>query len=217
MELLQIAGLSLYLATSSTAVASLLGIPIGTLLALREEARGKRTTLTIAKAIIFTLYGMPPVLAGLLAYLLLSKNGPLGILGWLFTPAGMILAQVFIVTPIITGVTYTAVRSVGRDVKEAARSLGARGWPLARTVIEEARLGVVTAIMVGFGRAISEVGAVLIVGGNIRGSTRVLTTAIVLETSRGNFDEAIALGGILLVIGLAIFLFLYRVQQRGHR
>ena len=88
---------------------------------------------------------------------------------------------------------------------------------LSRTVIEEARLGVVTAIMVGFGRAISEVGAVLIVGGNIRGSTRVLTTAIVLETSRGNFDEAIALGGILLVIGLAIFLFLYRVQQRGHR
>jgi len=160
---------------------------------------------------------MPPVLAGLLVYLLLSTSGPLGILGWLYTPVGMVLAQVLIVTPIVAGVTYSAVSSVGRDVKDAARSLGARGWALAATVIEEARLGVLTAIMVGFGRAISEVGAVLIVGGNIRGSTRVLTTAIVLETSRGNFTEAVALGGILLGIGFVIFLFLYRTQQQGHR
>jgi len=184
---------------------------------LREEAKGKRPTLTIAKAIVFTLYGMPPVLAGLLVYLLLSNTGPLGFLGWLFTPAGMILAQVLIITPIITGVTYSAVSSVGRDVKDAAKSLGARGWSLATTVIEEARLGVLTAVMVGFGRAISEVGAVLMVGGNIRGATRVLTTAIVLETSRGDFAEAIALGGILLMVGFVIFVFLYWVQQRGFR
>jgi tungstate transport system permease protein len=216
-ELLQITGLSLYVATSSTAIASLLGIPLGTFLALREEARGRKPTLSLAKAIIFTLYGMPPVLAGLLAYLLLSKEGPLGALGWLFTPAGMILAQVFILTPIITGVTYSAVASVGREVKDAARTLGAKGWPLARTVIDEARLGVMTAVMVGFGRAISEVGAVLMVGGNIRGSTRVLTTAIILETGRGDFAEAVMLGGILLAIGFAIFLVLYWVQNRGWR
>ena len=207
----------MYAAASSTGISALLGIPLGTWLALREEARGRGPTRTLAKAVVFTLYGMPPVLAGLLTYLLLSNEGPLGFLGWLFTPAGMILAQVFIVTPIISGVTYSAISSVGRDVKDAARSLGARGWPLAATVIREAQLGVVTAIMVGFGRAISEVGAVLIVGGNIRGSTRVLTTAIVLETSRGDFTEAIALGVILLIIGFAIFVVLYRVQQRGYR
>ena len=205
------------MATASTAISSLIGIPIGTLLALREEAKGRRPTLTIAKAIVFTLYGMPPVLAGLLVYLLLWNQGPLGFLSWLFTPAGMILAQVLIVTPIITGVTYSAISSVGRDVKDAARTLGARGWSLAATVIEEARLGVFTAVMVGFGRAISEVGAVMIVGGNIRGSTRVLTTAIVLETSRGDFGEAVALGLILLAIGFVIFVLLYGVQQRGYR
>lgn len=160
---------------------------------------------------------MPPVLAGLLVYLLLSKEGPLGVLSALFTPAGMVLAQVLIVTPIVTGVTYSAVASVGRDVKDAARGLGARGWSLASTVVQEARLGVLTAVMVGFGRAISEVGAVLIVGGNIQGSTRVLTTAIVLETSRGNFAEAIALGFILLAAAFGIFLVLYWIQQRGYR
>lgn len=216
-ELLAIAGLSLYVSASSTSIAALLGIPLGTWLALREEAHGRTPSLSIAKAIVFTLYGMPPVLAGLLIYLLLSKEGPLGALSALFTPGGMILAQVLIVTPIVTGVTYSAVASVGRDVKDAARSLGARGWSLAATVVQEARLGVLTAVMVGFGRAISEVGAVLIVGGNIRGSTRVLTTAIVLETSRGNFAEAIALGFILLAAAFGIFLVLYWIQQRGYR
>jgi tungstate transport system permease protein len=166
-ELLGIAGLSLYVASASTAFASLLGIPLGAFLALREEARGRR-----------------PIL---------------------------------IVTPIVTGVTYSAVASVGRDVKDAARSLGAKGWPLTATVIEEARLGVLTAVMVGFGRAISEVGAVLIVGGNIRGSTRTLTTSIVLETGRGNFAEAVGLGAVLLVIAFGIFLILRRMQERGYR
>ncbi len=215
-ELLQTAALSLYLAASSTAIASLLGVPLGAILALREE-RGRRPALSVAKAIVFTLYGMPPVLAGLLVYLLLSNEGPLGALGLLFTPAGMILAQVLIITPIVTGVTYSAVASVGRDVKDAARTLGARGWPLTATVVQEARLGVLTAIMVGFGRAISEVGAVLIVGGNIRGSTRTLTTAIVLETSRGNFAVAVGLGAVLLAIAFGIFLLLWRVQERGYR
>jgi len=216
-ELLGIAGLSLYVAAASTAIASLLGIPLGAFLALREEARGRRPSLTIAKAVVFTMYGMPPVLAGLLVYLLISNEGPLGALGLLFTPGGMILAQVLIVTPIITGVTYSAVSSVGRDVKDAARSLGAKGWPLTATVVEEARLGVLTAVMVGFGRAISEVGAVLIVGGNIRGSTRTLTTSIVLETGRGNFAEAVGLGALLLVIAFGIFLVLRRMQERGYR
>ena len=216
-ELLGIAGLSLYVAAASTAIASLLGIPLGAFLALREEARGRRPSLTIAKAVVFTMYGMPPVLAGLLVYLLISKEGPLGALGLLFTPGGMILAQVLIVTPIVTGVTYSAVSSVGRDVKDAARSLGAKGWPLTATVVEEARLGVLTAVMVGFGRAISEVGAVLIVGGNIRGSTRTLTTSIVLETGRGNFAEAVGLGAFLLVIAFGIFLVLRRMQERGYR
>jgi len=216
-ELLGIAGLSLYVAAASTAIASLLGIPLGAFLALREEARGRRPSLTIAKAVVFTMYGMPPVLAGLLVYLLISNEGPLGALGLLFTPGGMILAQVLIVTPIITGVTYSAVSSVGRDVKDAARSLGAKGWPLTVMVVEEARLGVLTAVMVGFGRAISEVGAVLIVGGNIRGSTRTLTTSIVLETGRGNFAEAVGLGALLLVIAFGIFLVLRRMQERGYR
>jgi len=216
-ELLGIAGLSLYVAASSTAISSLLGVPLGAILALREEARGRRPTLTVAKAIVFSLYGMPPVLAGLLVYLLLSKEGPLGALGLLFTPTGMILAQVLIITPIVTGVTYSAVASVGRDVKDAAKSLGAKGWTLTSTVVAEARLGVLTAVMVGFGRAISEVGAVLIVGGNIRGSTRVLTTAIVLETSRGNFAVAVGLGAFLLVVAFGIFLVLWRLQERGYR
>jgi len=209
-ELLQIVGLSFLVAGTSTLIGSVIGIPLGAMIALKEF-RGRDFVRTLA----FTFYGFPPVLAGLLVFLLLSKEGPLGSLEWLFTPIGMVVAQVLIVTPIVTGITASAVMSVEKRLHETALALGADGRQWRATALHEARVGLLTAVMLGFGRAISEVGAVLIVGGNIRGYTRVLTTAIVLETSQAHYVEATVFGVVLFAVSFVVFAVLQRVQGRA--
>ena len=209
-EILQIVGLSLLVSGTSTLIGAVVGIPVGAFLALRKF-RGRNLVRTIA----FTFYGFPPVLAGLLVFLLLSRGGPLGILGFLFTPIGMIIAQSVIVTPIVTGITISAVMAVERRLHETALTLGANERQWRTTALHDARVGVVTAVMVGFGRAISEIGTVLIVGGNIRGQTRVLTTAIALETSQAHYVEATVFGIILFGIAFVFFIALARLQAKG--
>ncbi len=209
-DVLEITLRSLYVSGVSTLLAAIVAIPLGTLIGFKTfRGRG------LVRTLIYTLYGFPPVLAGLLVYVLLSSEGLLGPLGWLYTTNGMILAQMLLILPLMTGVTIAAVTSVDRGVWETARTLGANEWDVARTVVSDARLGVLTAVMVGFGRAISEVGAVMIVGGNIRGHTRVLTTSIVLDVDLGNFQGALFLGAILLTVSAAIFYLLHRAGERG--
>jgi tungstate transport system permease protein len=190
-------------------VSTLIGVPIGTFLGLREVGSAR-----LLRNILFTLYGLPPVLAGLLVFLVLSRAGPLGPLGLLFTPLGMVIAQVVITTPIILGITMSVVSTVERRVKDTAFILGADRYQLSVTVLREAAAGVLTAIMVGFGRAISEVGAVFIVGGHIEGQTQVLTTTIITDVSQAAYPHAVVLGVILLAIAAAIYSLLYRLQER---
>lgn len=209
-SVLQIVVLTLLVAGTSTLIGAVLGIPAGAFIALRKF-RGRNFVRTLA----FTFYGFPPVLAGLLVYLVLSRSGPLGALGWLFTPLGMIVAQSILIVPIVMGVTISAVMAVEKRLHDTALTLGADERQWRATAIHEARVGVITAVMVGFGRAVSEVGAVLIVGGNIAGQTRVLTTAIVLETSQAHYVEATVFGVILFVIAFAVFAVLQRLQREG--
>jgi tungstate transport system permease protein len=207
-DIYYVTALTIMVSGTATLIAATIGVPLGSRLALREFL-GRRAI----KVLTYTMYGFPPVLAGLVMYLLLSHDGPLGFLDLLFTPGAMILAQALLVLPIITGLTLSAVSEVGPDVKDTARTLGADRAQVERLVLREARMGVVSAVMVGFGRAIAEVGAVIIVGGNIQWHTRVLTTAIVLETRRGNFEYALALGLILLAMASAVFLILQHYQE----
>jgi len=208
-DIVQITALSLLVSGTSTLVATLIAVPVGTLLGLREVGSGR-----LLRNILFTLYGLPPVLAGLLVFLVLSKAGPLGPLRLLYTPLGMVIAQVVIVTPIILGITMSVVSTVERRVKDTAFVLGADRYQLSVTVLREAAAGVLTAIMVGFGRAISEVGAVFIVGGHIEGQTQVLTTTIITDIGQAEYSHAVALGVILLVIAALIYSLLYRLQER---
>ena len=173
----------------------------------------KKTALV--NKVIYTLMGLPPVVAGLVIYMLLSRMGLLGVLGLLYTPVAMIIAQVTLALPIVTGLTMVGVRSRGKEVEETARSLGAGPLLSAWTVVRESRISLLGAVVTGFGRVIAEVGAVMMVGGNIEGHTRVMTTAIVLETRKGNFEYAIGLGLILLSLSFVINAFLYRVQRGG--
>jgi len=208
--LLQIVFLSLRVSITAIIVATLLGVPLGTILGLKPE---KRTRLL--NKLIFTIMGMPPVVAGLIIYLVLSRQGPLGVLGLLYSPAAMIVAQVFLAAPIITGLTMVGIRAKGSEVEETARSLGAGSALAAWTVVRESRIAILGAIITGFSRVVAEVGAVMIVGGNIDGRTRVMTTAIVLETRRGNFEFAIGLGIILLMLSFIINSVLYNLQKGG--
>jgi tungstate transport system permease protein len=211
-DLWHVTAMTIAVSGTATLIAAAIGIPLGTRLALREFL-GKRAI----KVITYMMYGFPPVLAGLLIFLLLSNEGPLGWLEILYTPWAMIVAQVLLVTPIITGLTLSAVSEVGRDVKETAQTLGADDKQISRTVMSEAKGGVVSAVMVGFGRAVAEVGAVIIVGGNIKWQTRVLTTSIVLETRQGNFEYAIVLGAILMVVAATVFIVLQHYQEGARR
>jgi tungstate transport system permease protein len=161
--------------------------------------------------------GMPPVVAGLIIYLILSRQGPLGVLGLLYTPSAMVIAQVFLATPIVIGLTMVGIRAKGSEVEETARSLGAGSTLAAWTVVRESRFAIFGAIITGFSRVIAEVGAVMIVGGNIAGRTRVMTTAIVLETRKGNFELAIGLGLILLILSFVINSVLYNMQKGGKK
>ncbi len=151
---------------------------------------------------------------GLIVFLLISRAGPLGFLGLLFTPSGMILGQAILVSPIMIGLTITALAAVSPQIKDTAKSLGATEMQIIVTVIKEARQAVVAAVLLGFGRALSEVGVAMMIGGNIRGYTRVLTTSIALETSMGNLELSMALGMILISISLVINMLLNRIQGR---
>ncbi len=204
--------LSLYVSGLALLIATAVGVPIGASLALRPVP-GQR----LVEGVIYTGMGLPPVVVGLFVYLLLSRSGPLGWLGWLFTPAAMVTAQVVIALPLVTGLTMTAVRHVNPDLRSQLRALGATPLQVTWAMLREARSGVLVAVAAAFGGIISEVGAVMPVGGNIEGSTRVLTTAIVLETRKGNFELSLALGGALL--GLAFFsnLLLLCLQGRVNR
>ena len=201
--------LTLYVAGCSTLISSLIGIPTGIYLGLRKT----RYALLI-KVFTHTLYGLPPVIAGLIVFILLSRAGPLGDLGLLFTPTAMIIAQVLLITPLIMGLCASAISAVPASTIETARSLGARRWSLLETMVMESRVGIFTAVMIGFGRAISEVGAVIIVGGNIKWHTQVLTTAIILETQKGNFYFALILGLILIILALFTSLVLTLLQSK---
>ncbi|WP_420629714.1 ABC transporter permease [Candidatus Leptofilum sp.] len=212
-ELVAIVGLTLRVTGIALLLALLLGLPVGALLGLLGRFPGGGCVIPL----IYTGMGLPPVVVGLFVYLLLSNQGPLGELGWLFTPSAMVMAQTIIALPLVVGLTLTAVQSLDPLLPLQLRSLGATRWQLAWTMLLESKLGVFAAIVAAFGSIISEVGAVILVGGNIRGETRVLTTAIVLETRRGEFALAIALGLILLLLALLANLALYRLQQRGVR
>lgn len=209
-ELWGIVGLTLNVTGLALLLAMVSGIPTGVALGLRRRFPGSGCLIPI----IHTGMGLPPVVVGLFVYLLLSNQGPLGRLNWLFTPTAMIFAQTIIAWPLIVGLTLTTVQSIDPDLPLQIRALGATRWQLAWSMLREARLGLFAAIIAAFGGIISEVGAVILVGGNIRGETRVLTTAIVLETRRGNFSLALALGIILLGIAFLANLLFYRWQQR---
>jgi tungstate transport system permease protein len=206
----EIVRLSLFVSGTAIVLAGAAGVPLGAWLGMRR-VRGDRW-LT---AFIYTGMGFPPVVIGLAVYLLLSRRGPLGGLNWLLTPTAMILAQVILALPLVVGVTLSAVRGVDPALRPQLRALGATEWQVTTTVLREARQGVIVGLVAGFGAAISEVGAVMLVGGNIFGRTRVLTTAIVLETRQGRFDIALALGLILLLLAFLVNMTVVTVQRRG--
>lgn len=209
-ELLDIVALTLRVTGLAMLFAMLIGIPVGAGLGLMGRIPAAGCLLPL----IYTGMGLPPVVVGLCVYLLLSNQGPLGDLGWLFTPSAMVFAQTIIALPLVVGLTLTAVKSADPLLHLQVRSLGATRWQLAWTVLRESRLGMFAAIVAAFGSIISEVGAVMLVGGNIQGETRVLTTAIVLETRQGDFALALALGIILLGLAFVTNLALYGLQKR---
>lgn len=192
----------------ATLLAMAIGVPLGFVLA-RKRFPGR----TVVLGVVNTGMGMPPVVAGLFVWLLLVRNGPLGSMELIYTTRAMVIAQLFIATPMVMGFTVASIQALPPGLPDLLRSLGASRartlWLLAR----EARLGLLAAVMAGFGAVISEVGASMMVGGNLRGQTRILTTAIVTETSRGQTERAIALGLILLAIAFVVNLFLTRSQQ----
>ena len=208
-ELVEIAGRSLYVTLCALVLSAALGIPSGAWLAL-SRIPGKRLITTL----IYTGMGLPPVVVGLVVYLFLSRSGPLGVLGWLFTDQAMIVAQTIIALPLVAGVTMSSVMAVDPTLRLQLRALGAAEWQATQALLAEAWQGVVLGLVAGFGSIISEVGAVMLVGGNIAGRTRVLTTAIVLYTREGDFSLALALGIILLSLSFAANLVLVLAQGR---
>ncbi len=211
-DLLAIIGLSLRVSLSAVMLAVLFGAPVGAALAIWAFP-GRQVLVVVFNA----LMALPPVVVGLSVYLLLSRAGPLGSLGLLFTPRAMIFAQTLLIFPIIVALTREAVIPVYREYRGLLTALNTRRWQTLRTVLWDARFGVVTAVLAGFGRAIAEIGAVLIVGGNINGLTRVMTTTIALETSKGNLELAMALGMVLIAIALVMNALIYGVSQIGRR
>ena len=208
-EVLEITGRSLRIAVTSTAIAGIICLPLGSIIH-SYRFRGKRLLISVVQ----TLYSMPTVSVGLLVFLLFSRSGPLGGFGLMFTPDVMIVGQAILVLPIILGLTISALSGVDKVITDTAVSLGASKFQTSLVTLKEARFAVSAAMILGFGRAISEVGLALMVGGNIRGFTRILTTAISLETSKGDLELALALGMILLFIALVINIALNRIQQR---
>ncbi|MEJ2485280.1 MAG: ABC transporter permease [Anaerolineales bacterium] len=210
-ELLEIVVLTLKVTGGGLFFSILIGLPLGVGLGLSRKVPAEGLVLPL----IYTGMGMPPVVAGLFVFLFFSNQGPLGDLRWLFTPQVMVVAQTLIALPLMVGLTLTAVQSIDPMLNLQVKSLGATRFQLARTVLAEARLGLFAAIVTSFGSIISEVGAVMLVGGNIQGETRVLTTAIVLETRKGNFSLALALGIVLLILSFSANFMLYKLQTTG--
>jgi tungstate transport system permease protein len=207
-----IAGLSIQVSAMAILISTLIGVPFGAWMAM-NQFRGKQ----VLSIVLYAGMGLPPVVVGLVVFMLLSRAGPLGGLGWLFTPAAMVVAQVIIALPFVITLTRSSVEALSTTLSEQLLSLGATNRQIARAVLWEARFGVMLAILAGFGRVISEVGAVMLVGGNIEGTTRVMTTAIVLETRRGQFGTAIILGALLVGVTLMIFALVTFLAQRTRR
>jgi tungstate transport system permease protein len=211
-QLLEIIGLSLKVTLTAVVLASLIGFAVGGILAVyRFPGRGA------VAAILNALMGLPPVVAGLIVYLLLSNAGPLGVLQLLYTPVAMIIAQVLLVTPIIAALTRQTCEDLLEEYRDQLRSLGASSAEIVTTLLWDGRYRLITAVLAGFGRAIAEVGAVMIVGGNIDHVTRTMTTTIALETSKGNIALALALGMILLAIALSVNVALMGVRRLASR
>jgi len=208
-DVLQVTLLSLYVSGWATLLGSSIGIPLGALVGLKEFG-GKGAVKTIT----YTMYGFPPVISGLVIYYLFSRSGPFGSLGLLFTPTAMILAETLLVIPLTAGVTITSVTEVDKSIKDTITAVGATPLQRILTVMREAWTGLVMAAMIGFGRAIAEVGAAYMVGGNIYGETRVLTTAIMMETRMGHFGYALGLGVVLIIVAGAVFMFLRYLQEK---
>jgi tungstate transport system permease protein len=208
-EVMGITLLSLQVSGTATFISLLIGISSGTAIALTHFP-GKRFMVSLVN----TGMGLPPVVVGLFVTIFLWRNGPLGFLGILYTPTAMILAQAVIATPIVMGITVAAMQQLPQKLRLQILALGATRLQMVWILIKEAKLPLLAGVMAGFGGVISEVGASIMVGGNIKGYSRVLTTATVMETSRGNFDVAIALGMILLLLAYFINLILTTIQQR---
>ncbi len=212
MEIFQITLLSLQVSTAATLISLFIGLPFGTWLAL-DNFRGRNIILSI----INTGMALPPVVVGLVVALLLWRSGPLGDLRLIYTPYAIIIAQTVIAAPVVTGLTAAALEALDPRLQQQLLGLGASRLQMVWYLWREARLPLLAALMAGFGSVISEVGASMMVGGNIKGQTRVLTTAIVLETSKGEFGQALALSTLLLVLTYLINLALTAIQQRGQK
>ncbi|MBU2702422.1 tungstate transport system permease protein [Sporomusaceae bacterium BoRhaA] len=211
-EVYEITWLTIKISGVATVVSVFLGVPVGLWLALKKFP-GKRILLSF---INFGM-GLPPVVVGLFVSLLLWRYGPLGLFGLMYTPFAMMMAQAVIATPIVTGLTFAAIGGLNPNLRLQLLSLGATNWQASWLLIKEARLGLLAAIMAGFGGVVSEVGASMMVGGNIKDQTRVLTTATVMEVSKGNFDTAIALSFILLIVTYGVVATLTYCQQKDKR
>jgi tungstate transport system permease protein len=207
MQAWPIVVLSLQVTGTAVLASSVIGIPLGLCLGL-SRFRGK----WLVSATVHSGMALPPVVVGLLLYLMLSRSGPLAVLDWLFTPQAMILAQTILTLPFVVGITISSVEAIPKEFSDQIATLGASDWQCRWSVLREARRGILLAIAAAFGRSISEVGAVLMVGGNIQGHTQVLTTAIVLETGKGNFELALMLGLALLGIALLVNILILRLH-----
>jgi tungstate transport system permease protein len=209
-ELLKIIFLSLKVSGLALVISTAIGLSLSTLLSFKKiPLRG------IIISLMNTFMGLPPVVVGLFVYLILSRSGPLGFMGLLYTPSAMVTAQTILAFPIVASLCHSAIISVDPIIKQSSMTLGATPMQMTVTIMREARYGIMSGIIAALGRVMAEVGAILIVGGNIAGYTRVMTTTIALETDKGNFELALALGIILLTLSLIINIILYRVQRKG--
>ncbi|MBP8865592.1 MAG: ABC transporter permease, partial [Acetobacterium sp.] len=209
-EIIQIVFLSLYVSFSSTLYATLIGIPLGILLGI-NDFKGKR----IVSRLLYTFMSFPPVIIGLFTALFLARSGPFGELQLMYTPTAMIIAQTILVTPVITGIIFNQAGTSGYEVVQTGKTLGAQKWNILILLILELKSVIMIALVTGFGRAISEVGAVMIVGGNIRGFTRVMTTFIAMNNNMGQYSVSIAMGIILMTISFITNSVLYHYAMGG--
>lgn len=207
-DLLEIVFLSLKVTISAVIIAALIGLPLGAWLVV-NRFRFRRYAISVLNA----LMGLPPVVVGLFVYLMLSRSGPFGVFGLLFTPTAMIIAQVLIITPLIASIAHQSIRDLWADYHDLLISLNATRIQRIKALLWDGKRALLTAVLAGFGRAIGEVGAIMIVGGNIDHATRVLTTSIALETGKGNFAFAMGLGIILIFLSVAVNLLIHTVSK----